>query len=75
MGAKDIKRQKANVLKMRLLGAEIIQVKSGSALKDAMNEALRDWVSNVENTFYIIGTADRASSLSYDGKRLSVNNW
>ena len=58
MGAKDIKRQKPNVLKMRLLGAEIIQVKSGSAsLKDAMNEALRDWVSNVENTFYIIGTA------------------
>ncbi len=58
MGAKDIKRQKPNVLKMKLLGAEIIEVNSGSAsLKDAMNEALRDWVSNVENTFYIIGTA------------------
>ncbi len=58
MGAKDIKRQKPNVLKMRLLGADIIQVNSGSAsLKDAMNEALRDWVTNVESTFYIIGTA------------------
>jgi len=58
MGYKDIKRQRPNVLKMKLLGAEIIPVKSGSAsLKDAMNEALRDWVSNVENTFYIIGTA------------------
>jgi len=58
MGAKDIKRQKPNVLKMKLLGAEIIEVNSGSSsLKDAMNEALRDWVSNVENTFYIIGTA------------------
>ncbi|MEC6997278.1 MAG: tryptophan synthase subunit beta [Pseudomonadota bacterium] len=58
MGAKDVKRQKPNVLKMKLLGAEIIEVNSGSAsLKDAMNEALRDWVSNVENTFYIIGTA------------------
>ena len=58
MGAKDINRQKPNVLKMKLLGAEIIEVNSGSAsLKDAMNEALRDWVSNVENTFYIIGTA------------------
>ncbi len=58
MGAKDIKRQKPNVLKMKLLGAEIIEVNSGSSsLKDAMNEALRDWVSNVDNTFYIIGTA------------------
>ncbi|MBF95876.1 MAG: Tryptophan synthase beta chain [Alphaproteobacteria bacterium MarineAlpha9_Bin4] len=58
MGTKDVKRQKPNVLKMKLLGADIIQVNSGSAsLKDAMNEALRDWVSNVENTFYIIGTA------------------
>ena len=58
MGSKDIKRQKPNVLKMKLLGAEIVPVNSGSAtLKDAMNEALRDWVSNVQNTFYIIGTA------------------
>ena len=58
MGSKDIKRQKPNVLKMKLLGADIVEVNSGSSsLKDAMNEALRDWVSNVENTFYIIGTA------------------
>ncbi len=58
MGKKDIERQKANVFKMKLLGAKIMPVVSGSAsLKDAMNEALRDWVSNVEDTFYIIGTA------------------
>ena len=58
MGKKDIERQKPNVFKMNLLGAKIIPVASGSAsLKDAMNEALRDWVSNVKNTFYIIGTA------------------
>ncbi len=58
MGKKDIERQRPNVFKMNLLGAKIVPVESGSAsLKDAMNEALRDWVSNVENTFYIIGTA------------------
>ncbi|MEA3292266.1 MAG: tryptophan synthase subunit beta [Pseudomonadota bacterium] len=58
MGAKDIERQAPNVFRMKLLGAEVVPVESGSAtLKDAMNEALRDWVSNVENTFYIIGTA------------------
>jgi tryptophan synthase beta chain len=58
MGAKDIERQKPNVFRMRLLGAEIVPVTSGSeTLKDAMNEALRDWVANVEDTFYIIGTA------------------
>jgi tryptophan synthase beta chain len=57
MGAKDIERQKPNVFRMRLLGAEIVPVVSGTAtLKDAMNEALRYWVSNVEDTFYIIGT-------------------
>jgi tryptophan synthase beta chain len=58
MGAKDIERQKPNVFRMRLLGAEVVPVTSGSAtLKDAMNEALRDWVANVDDTFYIIGTA------------------
>jgi len=58
MGEKDIKRQSPNVFRMKLLGAKIISVKSGSkSLKDAMNEALRDWVSNVKDTFYIIGTA------------------
>jgi tryptophan synthase beta chain len=58
MGAVDIERQQPNVFRMKLLGAEVIPVTSGSStLKDAMNEALRDWVSNVEDTFYIIGTA------------------
>ncbi len=57
MGETDIKRQAPNVFKMKLLGAEIKSVKSGTAtLKDAMNEALRDWVSNVGDTFYVIGT-------------------
>ncbi len=57
MGETDIKRQAPNVFKMKLLGAEIIPVNSGTAtLKDAMNEALRDWVSNVNDTFYVIGT-------------------
>lgn len=57
MGAVDIERQKPNVFRMKLLGATVVPVKSGShTLKDAMNEALRDWVTNVEDTFYIIGT-------------------
>jgi tryptophan synthase beta chain len=57
MGEVDIERQKPNVFRMRLLGAEVVPVKSGTrTLKDAMNEALRDWVANVEETFYIIGT-------------------
>ncbi|OKH87445.1 tryptophan synthase subunit beta [Thalassospira sp. TSL5-1] len=57
MGAKDIERQSPNVFRMRLLGAEVKPVTSGSrSLKDAMNEALRDWVTNVTDTFYIIGT-------------------
>lgn len=58
MGAKDVERQQPNVFRMKLLGAEVIPVKSGAnTLKDAMNEALRDWVANVHDTFYIIGTA------------------
>lgn len=58
MGAKDIERQAPNVFRMKLLGAEVVPVESGSkTLKDAMNEALRDWVSNVHDTFYLIGTA------------------
>ncbi len=57
MGAVDVERQKPNVFRMRMLGAEVRPVTSGSrTLKDAMNEALRDWVTNVEDTFYIIGT-------------------
>ena len=58
MGAKDMARQKPNVLRMRLLGAKVVPVPSGSAtLKEAMNEALRDWVAHVDTTFYLIGTA------------------
>lgn len=58
MGERDIKRQSTNVFRMKLLGAEVIPVVSGSrTLKDAMNEALRDWVSNVDDTYYLIGTA------------------
>ncbi|ATZ61840.2 MAG: tryptophan synthase subunit beta [Methanosarcinales archaeon Met12] len=57
MGAKDIERQKMNVYRMQLLGAEVIPVKSGSqTLKDAINEALRDWVTNVKDTYYLIGS-------------------
>ncbi len=57
MGAEDIKRQVQNVYRMKLLGASVVTVDSGSkTLKDALNEAMRDWVTNVENTFYIIGT-------------------
>ena len=57
MGAKDIQRQALNVYRMKLLGATVVAVEAGSmTLKDALNEALRDWVTNVDNTFYIIGT-------------------
>ncbi len=57
MGAEDIKRQAVNVYRMKLLGAKVVAVESGSkTLKDALNEAMRDWVTNIDNTFYIIGT-------------------
>lgn len=57
MGTEDIERQAINVYRMKLLGAEVVPVSSGSkTLKDALNEAMRDWVTNVDNTFYIIGT-------------------
>lgn len=57
MGAEDVKRQALNVVRMRLLGAQVVPVESGSkTLKDAMNEAIRDWVTNVRDTFYIIGS-------------------
>ena len=57
MGSEDVKRQSANVYRMKLLGATVVPVESGSkTLKDALNEAMRDWVTNVANTFYIIGT-------------------
>lgn len=58
MGADDVERQKMNVYRMRLLGATVVPVTSGSrTLKDAMNEAMRDWVTNVDSTYYVIGTA------------------
>src|SRR5688572_26756510 len=58
MGATDVERQKPNVFRMKLLGAEVRPVTAGAGtLKDAMNEALRDWVANVETTYYLIGTA------------------
>jgi tryptophan synthase beta chain len=58
MGIDDVRRQTLNVYRMKLLGAEVVAVESGTkTLKDAMNEAMRDWVTNVDNTFYIIGTA------------------
>src|SRR5674476_251076 len=57
MGSEDVKRQSPNVFRMKLLGATVVPVESGSkTLKDALNEAMRDWVTNIENTFYIIGT-------------------
>ena len=57
MGSEDIKRQSINVFRMKLLGAEVVPVEAGSkTLKDALNEAMRDWVTNVDDTFYIIGT-------------------
>ena len=57
MGSEDVKRQASNVYRMKLLGATVVPVESGSkTLKDALNEAMRDWVTNVESTFYIIGT-------------------
>jgi tryptophan synthase beta chain len=57
MGSEDVKRQSANVARMKILGARVVPVESGSkTLKDALNEAMRDWVTNVDSTFYIIGT-------------------
>lgn len=57
MGAKDVERQSANVFRMKLLGAQVIPVESGSkSLKNAINEAMRDWISNAENTYYLLGT-------------------
>ena len=58
MGAKDVERQKPNLFRMKLLGAKVVPVEAGSqTLKDAMNEAMRDWVTNVDDTYYLIGTA------------------
>ena len=75
MGATDIERQKANVHRMHLLGARVVPVHSGSAtLKDALNEAMRDWVAHVDDTFYIIGTVAGPDPYprTYSGGRVST---
>ena len=72
MGAEDVRRQEPNVLRMRLLGAEVRVVESGSrTLKDAINEALRDWVANARDTYYSARQRARSASISADGARIS----
>ena len=76
MGEKDIERQSPNVFRMKLLGAEIKSVSSGSkSLKDAMNEALRDWVTNVERYFLYYRHSSWPTSISINGKRFSIYHW
>ena len=71
MGAEDVERQALNVFRMRLLGARVIPVESGSrTLKDAINEALRDWVTNVRTTYYLLGSALGPHPYPDDGARL-----
>ena len=75
MGVEDMRRQQPNVYRMRLMGCEVRGVESGTkTLKDAVNEALRDWVTNVEDTHYIIGSALRPSSFSHYGSRFSTSD-
>ena len=75
MGATDVERQAPNVFRMKLLGAEVMPVTSGrGTLKDAMNEALRDWVTNVDDTFYMHRHGRRPAPLSGDGARLPVGD-
>ncbi len=76
MGTEDMRRQELNVFRMRLLGAEVRGVESGSrTLKDAINEAMRDWVTNVGDTHYLLGSVLGAASLSAHGAGFSVGNW
>ena len=71
MGAEDMARQALNVVRMRLLGATVRQVDAGSrTLKDAINEAMRDWVANVADTYYLLGSRARPASVSADGARV-----
>ena len=72
MGEEDMRRQRLNVFRMRMLGAKVVGVTNGSrTLKDAISEAMRDWVTNVETTHYLLGSALGRASLSDDGPRFS----
>ena len=72
MGTEDMERQRLNVSRMRLLGAEVVGVNSGSrTLKDAINEAMRDWVTNVRTTHYLLGSVLGAHPYPHDGARFS----
>ena len=72
MGAHDVERQKLNVFRMELMGAEVVPVESGArTLKDAINEALRDWAASFEDTHYLLGTVAGPASLPADGPRIS----
>ena len=75
MGKEDVRRQSLNVFRMKLLGAKVRVVEAGSqTLKDAMNEALRDWVTNVRSTYYLIGSVAGTAPLSDDGARFSIGH-
>ena len=72
MGTEDMERQRLNVSRMRLMGAEVVGVNSGSrTLKDAINEAMRDWVTNVRTTHYLLGSVLGAHPYPHDGARFS----
>ena len=72
MGEEDMRRQRLNVFRMRMLGAKVLGVSNGSrTLKDAISEAMRDWVTNVGDTYYLLGSAPGLASVSDDGARFS----
>jgi tryptophan synthase beta subunit len=76
MGEEDTRRQALNVARMKLLGAQVVPVTAGSkTLKDAINEAMRDWVTNVADTHYLLGTVAGPTSISNYGARFSQNYW
>jgi tryptophan synthase beta chain len=76
MGETDIQRQQMNVERMKLLGAEVRSVQKGrGTLKDAMNEALRDWIRHVDTTYYLLGTGAGPHPYPDDGQRISENYW
>lgn len=76
MGEEDIRRQKLNVFIMRTMGAEVRPVTSGSrTLRDAINEAMRDWMASVESTHYILGSVVGPHPFPYDRVRFSIGDW